>query len=94
MTKMVEQRRGYRIRGVVQGVGFRWWTAREALRLGVRGFVRNLPDGSVEVVAEGGPEPLQRLEEILARGPRGARVVSVERGEAPGGRLPDPFEIR
>ncbi|MCA9737620.1 MAG: acylphosphatase, partial [Gemmatimonadetes bacterium] len=43
--------RGYRITGVVQGVGFRWFTQRSACALGVKGTVRNAEDGSVEVVA-------------------------------------------
>jgi len=44
------------VRGVVQGVGFRWSCVREAERLGVAGWVRNLPTGEVEIVAEGGEE--------------------------------------
>ncbi|RJQ78337.1 acylphosphatase [Amycolatopsis panacis] len=41
------------VHGQVQGVGFRWWTRSRALELGLVGFARNLPDGRVEVVAEG-----------------------------------------
>jgi acylphosphatase len=52
------------VRGHVQGVGFRWWTQAQADELGLVGHARNLPDGEVEVVAEG---PRDRLEELLAR---------------------------
>lgn len=72
---------GFRVEGRVQGVGFRWWTAREAKRLGLRGFVRNRGDGSVEVCAWGRPEVLDRLSERLKRGPDGARVTAVQRQE-------------
>jgi len=74
------------VRGRVQGVGFRYFTQREASALGLTGYVRNRWDGTVEVVAEG---PRQALERLLARlrlGPRSAYVeeVSVEWGEARG----------
>lgn len=47
--------------GLVQGVGFRYACCREARRLGLTGWVRNLPDNSVEIVAEGAPDALQRF---------------------------------
>lgn len=64
----------WRIRGKVQGVGFRAFTARRARELGLAGRVRNLPDGSVEAEAAGPREELDRLAEAVRRGPRGARV--------------------
>jgi len=67
---------GY-VSGVVQGVGFRWFAAAEARRLGIDGWVRNLPDGRVEFHAQGAPEALARFEEALRRGPRSARVTDV-----------------
>ena len=72
---------GYRflVRGRVQGVGFRWFVMRVANGLQVAGYVRNLPDGQVEVCAKGTPEALATLEEELARGPRGASVEFVEK---------------
>jgi len=70
----MELARRYRIRGRVQGVGFRYFTERTALRLGVRGWVRNLPDGDVEVHAEAAPEILQHFRAELERGPRFAEV--------------------
>ncbi|HXG42154.1 MAG TPA: acylphosphatase [Dehalococcoidia bacterium] len=67
------------VRGRVQGVGFRDFVWRRARFLGVRGYVRNLPDGqSVEVVAEGEREALEQLLEYLREGPRAARVDAVE----------------
>ena len=69
---------GYRVTGRVQGVGFRWWTRSLAVRLGVTGTVRNLPDGSVAVHARGSDDRLRRLAAELADGPPGARVSSVD----------------
>jgi acylphosphatase len=67
------------IHGRVQGVGFRWFVAREARRLGLRGSVRNRDDGSVEVVAAGDVQVLEQLMESLRRGPPGSRVERVMR---------------
>jgi acylphosphatase len=67
-----------RVRGRVQGVGFRYWTVNEAGRLRLSGWVRNEPDGSVTVRAEGDPAGLDRLVAVLKRGPAGARVDRVE----------------
>jgi acylphosphatase len=64
--------------GRVQGVGFRLWVRRQALALGLRGWTRNQPDGSVEVVAEGPRFLLEQLLESLRRGPAGAQVHTVE----------------
>jgi acylphosphatase len=65
------------ISGIVQGVGFRYFTQDEAERLNLCGYVRNLRDGRVEVYAIGTPENLARLRTILERGPRGAMVQHV-----------------
>lgn len=67
------------VRGRVQGVGYRYFVLREANVLGVTGFARNLPDGSVEVVAEGADPALARLEERLREGPAFAHVQDVDR---------------
>jgi acylphosphatase len=69
----------YRVQGRVQGVGYRYFVQHEADSLKVTGFVRNLPDGSVEVVAEGVESALDTLEARLREGPSFARVASVER---------------
>jgi len=75
-----ETRARFTIRGRVQGVGYRWWTMRVARELGITaGWVTNLPDGGVEVVATGTPDAVAKLEERLAEGPRGARVEGVEK---------------
>ena len=69
--------RGYVVRGRVQGVGFRWFTQRIGVRLGVAGHVRNLPDGGVEVHVRGSPEALQAFEAALRQGPPSSRVEAV-----------------
>lgn len=66
------------VRGRVQGVGYRAFVERVALELGLAGYARNLPDGRVEVVAEGPEEALRALLEKLKEGPRLARVEGVE----------------
>jgi len=69
----------YVVRGRVQGVGYRYFVLRQADVIGVSGFARNLPDGGVEVVAEGSDEALARLETALREGPAFAEVANVER---------------
>jgi acylphosphatase len=89
--------RRWLVRGMVQGVGFRWFVSRQASHLGLRGFARNLLDGSVEVVAEGPEHLLQVLHEALRRGPAGAgaRVDRLEVDQSPPAeRVPDSFEMR
>jgi len=66
------------VAGCVQGVGFRAFTQKEAHRLGINGFVKNLPDGRVEIVAEADAEKLQDLLAWCHQGPLLARVDSVE----------------
>jgi acylphosphatase len=75
---MANRRVHLRITGLVQGVSYRANTQELARRLGVSGWVRNLPGGEVESVAEGPPDALDRLIDWCKRGPRGARVDSVE----------------
>ena len=66
------------VQGMVQGVGFRWATVRQARALGLTGMARNLADGRVQVVAEGEEDKLARLRAWLSRGPAGAHVRSVD----------------
>jgi acylphosphatase len=83
----------YTVLGRVQGVGYRYFVLRLADRLGVTGFARNLPDGSVEVVAEGEEAVLEELKAGLERGPAFASVSGVER-EAISPRGDGGFHIR
>jgi len=86
--------RRFLISGRVQGVGFRFFTAAVARREGVHGWVRNLPDGSVEAAAEGEFEAVERFERAVRQGPRGARVEHVEvDDDVPAGRETG-FDIR
>lgn len=70
------------MRGQVQGVGFRYFVAQNANTLGVRGWVRNDDDGSVEVFAVGTPAQLSELAGFLWKGPRWAEVRGVDEAEA------------
>jgi len=69
--------RRFLIRGRGQGVGFRYFARDVALREGVTGWVRNLPDGRVEALVEGEAEAVTRVERALRTGPGGARIDSV-----------------
>jgi acylphosphatase len=66
------------ISGMVQGVGYRYFAQRTALRLGLAGYVKNLHDGRVEVYAIGDENALKQLRAELERGPRAAVVSSVD----------------
>ncbi|GAB3058160.1 acylphosphatase [Intrasporangium mesophilum] len=61
------------VRGWVQGVGFRWWARATALELGLAGHARNMPDGRVEIVAQGDRDCVARLEELLREQPSTTR---------------------
>lgn len=82
------------VTGRVQGVGFRWHVRETARRESLAGWVRNLSDGSVEMVARGDPCSVQRLESSVRAGPPGSRVesVSVEPSQVEGS-LPYPFTV-
>jgi acylphosphatase len=83
----------FTVHGRVQGVGFRWWTHREAVRLGVVGTVRNRSDGTVEAEAFGSPDELDRLEQSLRRGPPMSEVERLERTEISRSDVPTDFSI-
>ena len=70
--------RKYLVSGEVQGVGYRFFAQRVAARHQVVGYVRNLPDGRVEVLAEGAPESVEALKHDLAVGPAFGHVEQVE----------------
>jgi acylphosphatase len=66
------------IQGIVQGVGFRYFTYREAQAFAITGYVRNLPDGRVEVYSEGPKPDLERFIEILRQGPHFGQVEHLD----------------
>lgn len=70
--------RRYYIRGIVQGVGFRYFVLRSAGTHQVFGYTRNLADGRVEVFAQGGEQAMKNFAEDIAAGPNGSRVDHVE----------------
>ena len=65
------------VKGLVQGVGYRYYAQRIAARLGLKGYVKNLWDGDVEVVAEGDKAIIEELIDHLRIGPRSGRVTNV-----------------
>jgi acylphosphatase len=72
-----KQAKRYFVSGMVQGVGFRFFTQGAAEKLRIGGFVRNLPDGRVEVFAVGTPQQHRELRAMLERGPRFSSVTEV-----------------
>jgi len=82
------------ISGIVQGVGYRYYTRREAQGIGLTGWVRNLPDGRVEAVLQGTHEQVERMIKWCTRGPEEARVSDIAVAyEEPDSEFPD-FGIR
>jgi acylphosphatase len=86
--------RKYVIRGRVQGVGFRYFTEAAAAREGLHGWVRNLPDGRVEIAAEGDAEALQRFEWHVRHGPPHARVEHIDIEDMPPGGHTSGFSVK
>jgi acylphosphatase len=70
--------RRFVVAGRVQGVGFRYFVQAAATRENLHGWVRNLPDGSVEASVEGDADAMERFERALRHGPPGARVEHLE----------------
>ena len=82
------------VRGIVQGVNFRWFTQRRATDLGLTGFVRNASDGSVHLTVEGTRVLIEQLLDVLRVGPSAAVVESVQvEWHAPSGEF-ERFEVR
>ena len=73
-----QEARRWLVVGGVQGVGYRYFARQAAQALGVRGWVRNLPEGGVEIQVAGTPDRLEAFKAELRRGPRGARVEDIE----------------
>ncbi len=82
MSEPQLEAREWRVRGRVQGVGFRWFVARHAKAIGVAGWAKNLDDGTVQVYAVGITKELDILAGLLHRGPQGADVRGVEQRQA------------
>jgi acylphosphatase len=82
------------VRGRVQGVGFRYFVIREAMDLGLTGWVANGLDGSVRCVAEGPRPRLEALQAILQAGPASAHIERVDVAWGPAGGTFRSFEIR
>jgi acylphosphatase len=82
------------VRGRVQGVGFRFFAQRTAKQLGLAGYVRNRPNGDVELEVEGAEADVSAFVEAMRRGPPGAHVVSVDTGVCPRHGSESDFEIR
>jgi acylphosphatase len=81
---MAIERRRVLIRGRVQGVGFRWFARDTGAAMGLRGIVRNLPDGrTVEAVVQGERDDIARFVEAVSKGPPGAFVSEVEQSVEP-----------
>lgn len=81
------------LEGRVQGVGFRAFTRREARAMGVRGTVKNLADGRVEVYASADAETLQQFRDRISSGPSFGRVDRFDERPAPDFDPPDGFEV-
>ena len=82
-----------RVHGIVQGVGFRYAAVSRARALHLSGYVRNMDDGSVEVVAEGPAAALSQMRAWLDHGPPGARVTAVDHRLMPATRTYRGFNI-
>lgn len=88
-------RRHFVIEGDVQGVGFRYFTLNAARRIGILGWVRNLPEGGVEALGEGTAEQMDAFDLALRRGPPGAIVTNVRISEVSDEvETPASFQVR
>ena len=86
--------RRFLVSGRVQGVGYRYFALDAARREGLHGYVTNHPDGTVEAVAEGEAEAVERFERALRRGPSRSRVEHVVIDDIEPARVSTGFEIR
>jgi acylphosphatase len=83
-----------KVEGRVQGVGFRWFVRQEAEGLGLAGWVRNTPDGAVEIAARGDEGAIASLVATAGMGPPGSLVTAVNHIAPPAGTdYPEPFGI-
>jgi len=93
-TQQENSRLHAHVEGRVQGVGFRYFVEETAITLDLKGWVRNRWDGSVEVVAEGERQSLEKLLHALRRGPRSAQVSDVRTEWSPASGEFDHFRVR
>ena len=91
---MAKRRFSARISGRVQGVGFRFFAGEMANEFGITGYVRNVLDGSLEIVAEGEEEVLREYLDMLKHGPRAARVTDVHVSWGPPSGEYDRFSVK
>lgn len=87
-------RQHFIISGTVQGVGYRYNSQQHALKLGIKGWVRNLNSGQVEIIAEGNADTLSKLEQWLGIGPSYAQVTQVDVEHQPATAEFSTFSIR
>jgi len=83
----------YIISGRVQGVGYRYFAQINASKLKIRGYVKNLYNGNVEVYAIANEEILNKFKEILRQGPPASRVIDIEEFDMPIDNSYDFFEV-
>jgi acylphosphatase len=90
----MERRVNAKVHGLVQGVGFRMFVVREAAALKLTGWARNLPDGTVEIEAQGKPDVVETLLRKVRQGPSRSRVTGVNIREASMEADTEGFRIR
>jgi acylphosphatase len=88
------ERKRAKVHGQVQGVGFRYFTERTASSLGVTGWVRNVPDGTVEIEAQADQDTLSRFFEKVRKGPSFSDVTDVEMDQLEAGGEESGFQIK
>ncbi|SHO56427.1 acylphosphatase [Vibrio quintilis] len=91
---MVRKTEIYVVKGIVQCVGFRYYTSHKAMKLGLTGYAKNLNNGDVEVVASGDESRLEQLFEWLHQGSPGASVSEVSRTELKTDKVYQGFAIQ
>ena len=93
MAAMEKQTVKYVVSGRVQGVGFRWFTLNTANLIGIKGYVKNLPTGQVEIVARATPEQLERFVMEIKKGPSFSRVETIKTETLPDDPMYHRFEV-
>jgi acylphosphatase len=94
LISIMSRAKRYIVRGRVQGVGYRYFAQGVAERLGVAGFVRNLPSGDVEVIGQADTGILELFKQELERGPRMSRVTEIIESDVEPSGLHSSFQIR